>query len=126
MVEETQALDDAKIRTKSSKTNNDQKDAKNMEIWGDNMSMLVMNGNQMPTQCEEAKKVRVNKHIMHYYQSNDNLMFKDLVVPRPNERWQLILDLHQEIMHFEKGKTLAKVNKCYFQHNRSNKTLQVM
>lgn len=126
MVEETQALDDAKIKTESSRTNNDQKDVKNMEIWGDNMSMLVMNGNQLPTQCEEAEKVKVNKHIMHYYQSNDNLMFKDLVVPRPNECWQLILDLHQEIGHFEKGKTLAKLNKHYFQHNRSNKILQVM
>ncbi len=72
------------------------------------MSMLVLNGNQLPTECEEVEKVRVSKCIMHYYWSNDNLMFKNLVVPRPNEHQQLILDLHQKIGHFGKGGTLAR------------------
>jgi hypothetical protein len=85
-----------------------------MEIWGDNMSMSVLNGSQMPTECEKAKKVQVSKHSMHYYWSTNNPMFKDLVVPKPNERQQLILDLHQEIGHFKKGKTLVEINKCYF------------
>jgi hypothetical protein len=42
------------------------------------------------------------------------MMFKDLVLPRPNECWQLILDLYHEIGHFGKGRTLAKVNKHHF------------
>jgi hypothetical protein len=46
-------------------------------------------------------------------------MFNDLVVPRPNACQQLILDLHNEIGHFNEGKTLLKVNRCYFWHNRT-------
>jgi hypothetical protein len=51
--------------------------------------------------------------------SNDNLMFNDLVVPRPNACQQLILDLHNEIGHFNEGKMLLKVNRYYFWHNRT-------
>jgi hypothetical protein len=46
-------------------------------------------------------------------------MFKDLVVPRPNERRQLILDLQNKIAHFSERKTLLKVDRCYFWHNRT-------
>jgi hypothetical protein len=41
-------------------------------------------------------------------------MFKELWVPRPDERKQLILDLHEEIGHFGKGHTLVEVKKQYF------------
>jgi hypothetical protein len=77
MVEEVQALVDAKTRIENFGIDIDWEDAKNMEIWGDNMSMSVLNGNQMPAECEELEKVKVSKHIMHYYWSIDNLMFKD-------------------------------------------------
>lgn len=86
MVEEVQALVDAKNRIDNSGIDSDQEDAKNMEIWGDNMSMSMLNDSQLPIECEEVEKVKMSKCIMHYYQSNDNLMFKDLVVHRPNER----------------------------------------
>jgi hypothetical protein len=37
---------------------------------------------------------------MHYYWSNDSLMFNRLVVLRFEEWKQIILDLHNEIGHF--------------------------
>jgi len=45
-------------------------------------------------------------------------MFKGLVVLKLDEQWQLITNLHNEIGHFGKGKTLSEVNKCYFWHNK--------
>jgi hypothetical protein len=41
-------------------------------------------------------------------------MFQDLCVPRLDERKQFILDDNEEIGHFGKGCTLAKVYKWYF------------
>jgi hypothetical protein len=41
-------------------------------------------------------------------------MFKELWVLKPDERKQLILDLHEEIGHFGEGCTLVEVNKRYF------------
>jgi hypothetical protein len=44
-------------------------------------------------------------------------MFKTLVVPKPKERKQIILDLHTEIGHFGEGSKLPKMNKCYYWDN---------
>jgi hypothetical protein len=41
-------------------------------------------------------------------------MFKELWVPRLDERKQLILDLHDKIGHFGEGRALVEVNKRYF------------
>jgi hypothetical protein len=57
-----------------------------MERWDDDMATLVFIGSQLLTECEEVEESRVGKCILNYYWSNDNLMFKGLVVPRPNER----------------------------------------
>jgi hypothetical protein len=46
---------------------NDYEEFKNMEIWEDELSMMVLNGNQFLTKCEEKEKSKVNKHILHYY-----------------------------------------------------------
>lgn len=88
--------------------------------------MLVLNGSQLLVDYEETKKARVGKRILQYDQKNDNLMFKDLVVPKPNEHCQLILDLHQEIGHFEEGKTLVEFNKHYFWHNKTQEVKDVV
>jgi hypothetical protein len=41
-----------------------------------------------------------------------------LVVSKPLEHKQIIIDLHEEIGHFGEGHTFAKVNKRYFWHNK--------
>jgi hypothetical protein len=34
-----------------------------METWEDEISMLVLNGNQFSAECEEEKRSKANKHI---------------------------------------------------------------
>lgn len=55
---------------------NECEEFKNMEIWEDELSMMVLNGNHFLTKCGEKEKSKVSKHILHYYWSNDSLMFK--------------------------------------------------
>jgi hypothetical protein len=57
-----------------------------MEVREDELNMIVLNGNQLLAMCEKKERSRVNKRVLHYYWNNDNLMFKGLVVPRPNEQ----------------------------------------
>jgi hypothetical protein len=45
-------------------------------------------------------------------------MFKELVVSKPEEHKQVIIDLHEKIGLFGKGHTFAKVKKRYFWHNK--------
>jgi hypothetical protein len=46
-------------------------------------------------------------------------IYCNLVVARPNDWWQIIMDLHNEIGHFGEGRTLVEMNKRYFWHNRT-------
>jgi hypothetical protein len=34
-----------------------------MEIWEDETSILVLNGNQFSIECEEEKRSKVGKHV---------------------------------------------------------------
>ncbi len=87
MVEEAQVFTNGDIDTRSFELDSDWEDAKNMEIWEDHMAMFVSKGNQLSKECGDAKKARVSNCVLHYYWNNDKLMFKDLVVLRPNECW---------------------------------------
>jgi len=75
---------DEEIDHETSRKDNDCEKIMNMEIWEDLLSIMVLNGNQFPIECGEEKS-KVCKPIIHYYWSNDNLMFKGLVLFRPNE-----------------------------------------
>jgi hypothetical protein len=87
MVEEAQVIANGDMDTRSFELDSDWEDAKNMEIWEDHMAMFVLESNQLSKECGDAKKVRVSERILHYYWNNDKLMFKDLVLLRPNECW---------------------------------------
>jgi len=53
------------------------------------------------------------------------LFFKNLVVPKFEERKVLVRDTHEEIGHFSEGRTLAEVKKRFFWHDRI-KTVRVV
>jgi hypothetical protein len=46
------------------------------------------------------------------------LFFKDLVVPKPEEKHGLVKSIHEEIGHFSEGRTLTEVKKRFFWHDR--------
>lgn len=58
----------------------------------------------------EEEKSRIRKWILHYYWNNENLMFKDLIMPKLNERSQQIFEIHNEIGYFGEGRTLVEIN----------------
>jgi hypothetical protein len=70
----------------SLETYSDWEHSRNMEIWADEMCLTVLNGNQLLVDCDEVEKSRISKHILHYCWSDDYLMFKGLVVLKPNEQ----------------------------------------
>ncbi len=55
---------------------------------------------------------------MRYHWSEDNMFFQNLVIPKLTERKSLIEKVHQEIGHFGEMKTLAKILKQFFWHDR--------
>jgi hypothetical protein len=92
---------------------------KQMDIWKDEISMILLS-------CGIMHKVLVNvievhqakRKLLNYHWKDDTLFFKNLVVPKPKERKELVKDIHEEIRHFGEGRTLAKVKKKFFWHDK--------
>jgi len=57
---------DEEVDHERSREDNDYEESNNMEIWEDELNIMVLNGNQFPIKCGE-KKYRVRKPILHYY-----------------------------------------------------------
>jgi len=120
LVEEAHAMVDEGNSVKSS--SNQEKDCewlqcKHMDIWNDEQIMTMLHGRQVLEDCNLSEISKIRKRILQYHWNHDQLMFKTLVVPKPKERKQIILDLHTEIGHFGEGSKLPKMNKCYYWDN---------
>jgi hypothetical protein len=53
-------------------------------------------------------------------------MFKGLVIPKPEEHRQIIMDIHDEIGHFGEGRILVEVKSEYFWHNMTKFVKEVI
>ncbi len=49
---------------------------------------------------------RAKRRLLNYHWREDTLFFKDLVVPKPEERHVLVKSIHEEIGHFSEGQWL--------------------
>lgn len=71
-----------------------------MDIWEDNVSMVLLIGGHLEVELDDIANIeRVKRRMMKYHWSNDTLFFQNLVVPRPTERNMLIEKIHEEIGH---------------------------
>jgi len=71
-----------------------------MDIWEDNVSMVLLTGGHLEVELDDTANIeRVKRRMMKYHWSNDTLFFQNLVVPRPTERKMLIEKIHEEIGH---------------------------
>jgi hypothetical protein len=66
LVEETQAMVDGGDDIKTTNANSDWECSRNMEIWVDEHSMIVLNGKQLANECNEKEQSKVER-ILHYY-----------------------------------------------------------
>jgi hypothetical protein len=70
--------------------------------------------------------IRAKRRLLNYNWREDMLFSKDLVVPKPEERQVLVKNIHEVIGHFSAGKTLAKVKKRFFWHDKTESVRMVV
>jgi len=97
-----------------------------MDIWNDEQTMMVLHGGQVLEDYNPNESSKIRKRILQYHWNHDQLMFKTLVILKPKEHKQIILDLHIEIGHFGERCKLVEVNKRYYWHNRTNEVKVVV
>jgi len=68
----------------------------------------------LPDTIDPMESKRVRKRILNYHWQDQSLYFKGLFVPRPEDRMGLVVQMHKDLGHFGKERTLAEICKRYF------------
>jgi hypothetical protein len=63
-------------------------------------------------ELEESKRVR--KRAASYYWKEQKLFFKDLYIPKPEERRSLVLQMHEDQGHSGEQRLLSEICRRYF------------
>jgi len=94
--------------------------AKQMDIWKDETCMVLLSGGILDQVLNDVVEVdRAKRRLLNYHWTEDTLFFKDLVVPKPEERHVLVKNIHKEIGHFNEGRTLVEAKKRFFWLDRT-------
>jgi hypothetical protein len=75
--------------------------SKQMDIWEDNVSMVLLIGGHLEAELYDIANVeRAKKRVMKYHWLEDTLFFQNLVVLRL-AKWRMLIEkIHEEIRHF--------------------------
>jgi hypothetical protein len=94
-------------------------EARSVDIWQDTTCLELLKEGQLPNTVDLEEGKRARKRVNNYYWKGQKLYFKGLYVPKPEERIQLVIQMHEDLGHFGEQKTLVEICQRYFWHNRT-------
>ncbi len=99
---------------------------KGIDIWKDATCLaLLKEGMLLDTiGLEEGKRAR--KRANNYCWKEQRLYFKDLYVPKPEERIPLVVQMHEDLRHSGEQRMLAKICRKYFWHSQTEDVKSVV
>jgi hypothetical protein len=81
--------------------------------------MVLLSGGILDQVLDDVIQVdQAKKRLLNYHWREDTLFFKNMVVPKPKEKHVLVKNIHEEIGHFNEGRTLVEVKKRFFWHDK--------
>jgi len=89
------------------------------DIWEDVTCMDLLQGGMLPNIVDPGEFKRAKKTISNYHWQDQSLYFKDLLVPRLEDRMGLVVRIHKDLGHFGEERILVEVCRRYFWHNRT-------
>jgi hypothetical protein len=96
------------------------------DIWQDEICMTLLKEGMLPELVDPGEGKRVRKRAEHYCWKEQKLFFKDLYVPRPEERRSLVLQMHEDLGHTGEQRLLAEICRRYFWHCRTKDVKSVV
>jgi hypothetical protein len=94
-------------------------EVKEPNIWQDSTCLVLLKEGVLPDVVEPGEGKRARKRAEHYCWKKQRLFFKDLYVPRPEERRTLVVQMHEDLGHTGEHKFLAEICQRYFWHYRT-------
>jgi hypothetical protein len=89
------------------------------DIWEEVTYMDLLQGGMLPDTIDPGESKRAKKRISNYHWQDQSLYFKDLLVPRLEDRMGLVVRMHEDLGHSGEERTLAEVCRRYFWHNQT-------
>jgi hypothetical protein len=89
-------------------------DLSKADIWEDAVCMSWLKEGCMVEDVDQQESKRIRKRAKQYSWRDNNLYFKGLYVPKPEERVKLVTQMHKDLGHFGEQRTLAEICQQYF------------
>jgi hypothetical protein len=102
-------------------SNEDEKcwtDTRDNDIWKDVTCMKLLQEGTIPDTVDIEECKRTRKRILNYHWHDQSLYFECLFVPRLEHCMGLVIQMHKNLGHFREERTLAKICRRYFWHNK--------
>jgi hypothetical protein len=81
--------------------------------------LALIKGGVLPDLIELDEGKRVRKRAANYCWKEQKLFFKDLYVPKPDERRSLVLRMHEDLGHSGEQRLLSEICRRYFWYCRT-------
>ncbi len=94
-------------------------DAKPVDIWSDATYLTLLREGELPATMDFEESKRAKKRVTSYCLRGENIYFKGLCVPKPEERTPFVIQIHEDFEHSGEERTLAEVCRRYFWHNQT-------
>jgi hypothetical protein len=90
-----------------------------IDIWSDAACLTLLRDGVLPDTMDVEESKRVRKKVPNYCIRSERLYFRDLYVPKPEERNPLVIQIHDDLGHAGEERTLAEVCRRYFWHHQT-------
>jgi hypothetical protein len=90
-------------------------EVKEPDIWQDSTCLALLKEGVLHDVVELEEGKRARKRAEHYCWKEQRLFFRDLYVPRPEER-TLVVQMHEDLGHSGEQRLLAEICRRYFWH----------
>ncbi len=93
-------------------------DIRTIDIWSNADYLTLLKDGVLFDTMDVEKSKRVRKGVSNYCIRGERLYFRDLYVPKPEERTPLVTQIHEDLGHAGEERTLTEVCRRYFWHHR--------
>jgi hypothetical protein len=101
-------------------------DTRTVDIWSDAACLTLLRDGVLLDTMDVEESKRARKRVSNYYIRNERLYFRDLYVPKPEERTPLVIQIHEDLGHAGEERTLIEVCRRYFWHHRTGDVRNVV
>jgi hypothetical protein len=105
--------------TEPSEEEGHEDDIRTVNIWSDVACLTLLRDGVLPDTMDVEESKRVRKRVSNYYIRSERLYFRDLYVPKPEERTPLVIQIHEDLGHAREERTLTEVCRRYFWHHQT-------